>query len=165
MTLIVAVEYNKKIYMGCDSMMSDSNTKDIYDRPKMIKKKDLLFGYAGSFILDNVLRYTLKVPGGKRDERWLHEKFIPELKKSMNNKMEDGEFLMGFSGKVYFIQEDFSVIRSKRRYISIGSGNEVAFGALHATKHLEPKLRIKAALKAASEYCLSVGPPFHYMEL
>ena len=164
MTLVVAIEHKDQVFMGCDSMMSDAHTKDIFDRPKIIKKEGILFGYSGNFILDNLIRFSLQIPKGEKNEDWLYTQLLPKIREHFGEKPSlEGDALIVISGKVYHLQEDFSIVRSKRGYISIGSGNEVAFGALHATKELLPEDRIRIALEAASEYILSVGGPFHYM--
>jgi ATP-dependent protease HslVU (ClpYQ) peptidase subunit len=47
-----------------------------------------------------------------------------------------------------------------------GSGGMFALGALHATKHQKnPKMRLKLALEAASEFSMSVAPPFTYIQV
>ncbi len=47
-----------------------------------------------------------------------------------------------------------------------GSGGMFALGALHATKNLKnPKIRMKMALEAATEFSMSVAPPFTYIQV
>jgi hypothetical protein len=41
-----------------------------------------------------------------------------------------------------------------------------ALGALHATKNQKnPRMRLKLALEAASEFSMSVTPPFTYIQV
>jgi ATP-dependent protease HslVU (ClpYQ) peptidase subunit len=47
-----------------------------------------------------------------------------------------------------------------------GSGGQIALGALHATKKQKnPKLRLKAALEAATEFNMSVAAPYTYIQV
>jgi hypothetical protein len=47
-----------------------------------------------------------------------------------------------------------------------GSGGMIALGALHATKkQRNPRLRLKAALEAATEFNMSVAAPYTYIQI
>jgi ATP-dependent protease HslVU (ClpYQ) peptidase subunit len=77
-----------------------------------------------------------------------------------------GVFIVGLEGRIFTIDEDFHVGENVVNYMSEGSGSMFALGALHATKNQKnPRLRIKAALEAASEFSMSVAPPFTYIQI
>ena len=47
-----------------------------------------------------------------------------------------------------------------------GSGGQIALGALHATKNQKnPRLRLKAALEAATEFNMNVSGPYTYIQV
>jgi hypothetical protein len=47
-----------------------------------------------------------------------------------------------------------------------GSGGQIALGALYATKNQKnPRLRLKAALEAASEFNMAVSAPYTYIQV
>ena len=51
-------------------------------------------------------------------------------------------------------------------YMAEGSGGMVALGALYATKNQKnPRLRLKAALEAATEFNMSVSAPYTYIQV
>ena len=77
-----------------------------------------------------------------------------------------GIFIVGLEGRIFTIDEDFHVGENIVNYMAEGSGGQIALGALYATKNQKnPKVRLKAALEAASEFNMSVAPPFTYIQV
>ena len=74
-----------------------------------------------------------------------------------------GSFLVAYSGRLYEVQGDFQIGRLARDYQAIGSGGEVASGAMAAlveNTKLKPKRVISKSLSIASELTPYVRPPF-----
>jgi ATP-dependent protease HslVU (ClpYQ) peptidase subunit len=77
-----------------------------------------------------------------------------------------GIFIVGVEGRIFTVDEDFHVGENVFNFMAEGSGGQVALGALYATKNQKnPKLRLKAALEAASEFNMAVAPPFTYIQV
>jgi hypothetical protein len=78
-----------------------------------------------------------------------------------NNVEEGGDFIVGYKGQIYEIQEDFVVCRTVDPYLAIGSGDDVALGSLYSTiEDPDPENRILLALCAAERYNAYVRRPF-----
>lgn len=56
---------------------------------------------------------------------------------------------------------DGTVIEPVLGYLAIGSGGAVAHGAMHATRHLTPDVRVQLALEAACDHADGCARPFH----
>jgi hypothetical protein len=79
---------------------------------------------------------------------------------------EGGIFIVGVCGRIFTIDEDFHVGENIVNYMAEGSGGTIALGALYATKNQKnPRVRLKLALEAASEFNMSVAPPFTYIQI
>jgi ATP-dependent protease HslVU (ClpYQ) peptidase subunit len=64
------------------------------------------------------------------------------------------------------MEEDFHIGETFVNYMAEGSGGAFALGSLHTTRNQKnPKIRLKAALEAASEFTMSVSPPFTYLQV
>ncbi|HEY3491359.1 MAG TPA: hypothetical protein VGK43_00305 [Solirubrobacterales bacterium] len=87
------------------------------------------------------------------------EQIAEQFKKIENGVEEGGVFLVGWRGALYTIYSDFQVGRSVRGENAVGSGGELARGALFVAKG-EPRSRVKRALEAASVFNAGVAPPF-----
>ena len=69
------------------------------------------------------------------------------------------DLLVGYRGKLYEIQSDFSVNIYVDPWIAIGA-IDVALGAMYATRGwTNARKRIQTALDATARYTTSVGPP------
>ena len=57
------------------------------------------------------------------------------------------------------VSGDGTILEPVLGYLAIGSGAPVAYGALHATRHLAPDVRVLLALEAACEHASGCGRP------
>lgn len=179
MTCVVGIEYKRKLYFGADSAASNNDTIDIIDRSKIVSKPGILIGYCGSFRVGQILEYQIDYSTLINKERWLFTDFVEQLREEFEERGvkihdEHGEgiasasdLLIGFNKKLYYLQSDYSIIRSKRKYMAIGSGDHLALGALFALEGLvaDPQKRLRIALRAASEWSPGVAPPFKFFEI
>jgi hypothetical protein len=75
-----------------------------------------------------------------------------------------GTFLVGVRGILYSIHNDYQWHRSSRGYLAIGTGDEIALGAMHATHNVKsPIKRLEYALLAAEELGVGIRGPFTYV--
>lgn len=73
----------------------------------------------------------------------------------------EGEMLLAYRGQIYRMESNFQLIVNKHHHDSVGSGATIALGSLMETWRIDnPRKRVMAALKAASEANASVAPPF-----
>ena len=73
-----------------------------------------------------------------------------------------GVFLVGIGGRLFEAQDEFSFLEPSHGYAAIGTGGQVAMGALFATADcgFAPIAQMRAALLAAQEFTPSVREPF-----
>jgi len=181
MTCIVGLVENGVIYMGADSLASDTKGTSVLGRAdeKVFINGDFIIGFAGSFRVGQLLRYAFEAPDKPKkhdDMAYMVINFIDavrELHKEKGSlKREDEEefhsvgLLVGYNGKLYSIEEDFDVGCPQDDYCCIGVGAQVANGAMYATRdmQMDPKKRITLALEAAARYDSVCRAPFVILE-
>ena len=185
MTCIVAIAQNGIVYMGSDHAASDDKTGWILSRkePKCFKVGQYAIAFTDSFRMGQILQYMWTPPKytptktNSGLDKFMRTKFVDSVKAAFkdngygsigSSSEEDsgGIFIVGLEGRIFTIDEDFHVGENIVNYMAEGSGGQIALGALHATKHQKnPKLRLKAALEAATEFNMSVSAPYTYIQV
>ena len=185
MTCIVAIAQNGTVYMGSDHAASDDKTGWIMSRrePKCFKVGQYGIAFTDSFRMGQILQYSWTPPKytptktNSGLDKFMRTKFIDSVKVAFkdngygsigSSSEEDtgGIFIVGVCGRLFTIDEDFHVGENVVNYMAEGSGGQVALGALYATKNQKnPRLRLKAALEAATEFNMSVAPPYIYIQI
>ena len=184
MTCIIGLEHEGSIYIGGDSAGVEESSLGICTRSdeKVFANdaEDMIFGFAGSFRIGQLLRYALIAPSqkvGQDDMAYLVTDFIDAVrtmqkdKGSMKkeNELEEhsAAFVIGFNKKLYVVEADFQVGQPYDNYTAVGCGADIALGAMFATKDLEmdPEERIQLALSASAEYSTGVRGPFKIVKL
>lgn len=186
MTAIVGVEHKGTVVMGGDAAFTDPNThaSTVLSTEKVWTDREWIFGSCGSFRIQQLIRYVMVVPqapDGDEDEDSFYRFMVNHLIDAMKSTLadagmienhheveticDDSEFLIGVHGRLFFVQQDFSVVRSSTGYAATGSGIDLALGALHATPTLNAKTRVRKALEAAAAHNAGVAPPFTILEV
>jgi ATP-dependent protease HslVU (ClpYQ) peptidase subunit len=184
MTCIVAIAQNGTVYMGSDHAASDDKTGWTMARkePKCFKVGQYGIAFTDSFRMGQILQYNWTPPKytptktNSGLDKFMRTKFVDSVKFAfkehgfgdIGGTDEDtgGIFIVGLEGRIFVVDEDFHIGENVVNYMAEGSGGMFALGALHATKNQKnPKLRLKAALEAASEFSMSVSPPFTYIQV
>jgi ATP-dependent protease HslVU (ClpYQ) peptidase subunit len=184
MTCIVAIAQNGTVYMGSDHAASDDKSGWVMSRkePKVFKVGQYGIAFTDSFRMGQILQYNWTPPKyaptktNSGLDKFMRTKFIDSVKAAfkehgfgdIGGTDEDtgGIFIVGLEGRIFVVDEDFHVGENVVNYMAEGSGGMFALGALHATKHQKnPKMRLKLALEAASEFSMSVAPPFTYIQV
>jgi ATP-dependent protease HslVU (ClpYQ) peptidase subunit len=184
MTCIVAIAQNGTVYMGSDHAASDDKSGWIMSRkePKVFKVGQYGVAFTDSFRMGQILQYNWSPPKytptktNSGLDKFMRTKFIDSVKVAFKDhgfgdiggSDEDtgGVFIVGLEGRIFVVDEDFHVGENVVNYMAEGSGGMFALGALHATKNQKnPKMRLKLALEAASEFSMSVAPPFTYIQV
>jgi len=181
MTCIVGIAENNKVYMGADSCASDFHSWLQMDNPKICEVGEFLIGVCGSARMIDLLTYSLtgciQRPEDS-DDKFMRTTFINNVKEcfkqgNFGTDERGGNFLVGYKGKLYEVQDDYSIINSSQWGMSVGSGALVARGSLYTSKTgqiklgdegsilvLSPEHRITLALQAAESVVISVRGPF-----
>jgi ATP-dependent protease HslVU (ClpYQ) peptidase subunit len=182
MTCIVALEHKGLSYIGSDSFMGNANTRDVTVRPKLFAKGErFVIGFAGSFRGAQLVEYGIsfrKIKAKEDEESYLVTEVAKKIQQGfalarVNFTNEDGNdssdacFLMCIRGKVFLMQKDYSVVRSRNGFATLGAGQDCASGALSAMARtkLEPKEKLFRALSIAAELSPLVCDPFHIIEV
>ena len=168
MTCIAGIECNGVVWMGGDSAGTAGNMHQrIRGDKKVFIKGDFIFGFCSSFRVGQLLQYNLELPSHpeeREDFAFLVNEFVNAVKTCL--KAEEGEdvtpyFLFGYRGKLYGMQGDYQVSKAEEGFDAMGSGADIAIGALHTNKAVKsPKKRLLQALEASALNNAAVRPPF-----
>jgi hypothetical protein len=181
----VAIAQNGTVYLGSDHAASDDKTGWIISRkePKCFKVGQYGIAFTDSFRMGQILQYSWTPPKYTPTktnfglDKFMRTKFIDSVKVAFkdngygsigSSSEEDtgGIFIVGLEGRIFTIDEDFHVGEAVVNYMAEGSGGQIALGALHATKNQKnPKLRLKVALEAATEFNMAVAAPYTYIQV
>jgi ATP-dependent protease HslVU (ClpYQ) peptidase subunit len=150
LTCIVGVEHGGKVWIGGDSAGVADYSITARADGKVFTRGPYTFGFCGSFRMGQILRYDaeLSIPSATevplRDlEAFMVSVFVPEVRKVLrrsrfttveNNVETGGLFLVGIRGRLYAIDSDFQVGRSRDGYMAVGCGDDLALGAMHVTR-------------------------------
>lgn len=178
MTCIVGLKHKGKVYIGGDSLGSNTALQKVVRADeKVFKKNDMIFGFTSSFRMGQILRYSFYPPARTEnidDMQYLVGNFIPALitcysEHGFLSKSHDrnvgGIFLLGYRQELYKIESDFQVGIPVLNYDSCGCGDDLALGCLFATEGKPPLTRIKLALDAAAAHSAGVAPPYKIVEI
>lgn len=173
MTCICAVvDTDHSITFGSDSAGSSEYAIMVTGSPKIFQKNNLLFGVAGSWRHMQLLHHALDIPeqpDNCSDEAYITLHVTDAIKSCFQQRANTQEtsscaILIGYNGVLYRLNEDYGALISYS-YDCIGSGDDVAKGALFATQKYSPVERITTALKAATEHTAFVRPPYVFERL
>ncbi|MEX0877430.1 MAG: hypothetical protein WDZ40_01040 [Candidatus Spechtbacterales bacterium] len=175
MTCIAAILDKDAIWMGCDSMISSGDRSSMIDS-KIIKKGNIIMGFAGGLRDINLLKFGFDAPN--QDKKMSDYEYVAtvfsssireRLKKfgalNVQDREETGNahILMGYKKRLYQMYFDFGAERIEGvNFYASGSGASLALGSLYSTENsaLTPEERIRLALSAAEKFTRSVGGPF-----
>ena len=182
MTTLVAIQGNGWSVMGCDSRLSDDNGRfQVAKTPKIVENNSILIGGCGSSRASNVLHYGYVQPKPTLKEdlnAYMTQKFIPAMRKNFVDAgidmKEDGDvaqidggFIISVKGEVFSVSEDYSWDTDIRNVYVMGSGGDVALGALAAlgvekvTTAIQAETIIRKAIAIAIKYDNMCSEPIH----
>jgi ABC-type cobalt transport system substrate-binding protein len=189
MTCIVGIAANGKVFMGADKCASDTYSKIVYRYPKVFKKKvevhngpeeEMLFGCADSFRMMQLLQYSFIPPlyyPSSDPLEYLVTDFMDEVRdmckekglflRGQESETVGGQFLLGFKGEIYHIDEALQVISVSEQELTLGAGADFALGSLFSTRkrNLAPRTRIKEALECAATYNPQTNAEVDFLEI
>jgi ATP-dependent protease HslVU (ClpYQ) peptidase subunit len=176
MTCIVGLKTPDSVILAADRLANVNNVTETYHTKKIFKKSFIdgssaIFGFCGAYRLGDILNYRLSMPNfdGADVNTYLVNTFIPRLiecfkyngflTQDEDGALRGGEFLLGFSNRLFLIQDDFSVLEPDNGYTALGTGMEYALGSLYSTSNIDMNQadRAKVAVLAASNFSPTVG--------
>jgi ATP-dependent protease HslVU (ClpYQ) peptidase subunit len=182
MTTLVAIQGDGWSVLGCDSRLSDENGRfQIAKTPKIVENNTVLIAGCGSSRASNILHYGYVQPKPTLKEdlnTYMTTKFIPQMRKNFIDAgidmKEDGDvaqidggFIISVKGQVFSVSEDYSWDTDIRNVYVMGSGGDVALGALAAlgvekVKTInQAETMIRKAIAIAIQYDNMCSEPIH----
>lgn len=167
MSTVVGVIQEGEIWLGADSMAStDEGYVRNFDAKKIFVNGPYIFAYIGSprggqLLQDHVFKPPKdinKLPNAVYKQYEDNGALVTDDDSAIGNQCN---FLIAHKHRLYELYSDFQ-LNEIVTYTSIGHGCYIALGSLFSTQELKytPKERIDIALKAASRFSSSTGPPF-----
>lgn len=178
MTCIVGIAREGAVYIGGDSCGSTSSSWVHVPNPKVFPLGEgMLVGAAGSFRMIDLLRFSVRLPAhdaAVSADAFMRTAFVAALRKTFLDEgylhrecLRDsgGNFMVGYQGQLFEVQDDFSVLNAPEYGLSCGSGEAPARGSLWTTRGAwDCRLRVQQALEAAEATTPSVRGPFLILE-
>jgi ATP-dependent protease HslVU (ClpYQ) peptidase subunit len=186
MTVIAGIVQDGVVWMGADSLatMGWSLSSRILEekiarRPVHVEDgegAEMLLGTSGSVRMGQRVTWRLDPPTlrkGKDVFDWALEfadrfqELLAEDKggRDKGDGHAHGRLLVGFQGRLFILDGAYGVVEGRHGYNAIGSGQELALGALYATRDLPPERRLRLALRAAARHDVYVSAPFQIERL
>lgn len=175
MTCVVGYRTDAGIWIGADSAgTTEYGSQTLRADSKVFACHGFTMGFCGSFRMGQVLRFNLTPSAhseGLDDYEYMVTTFVEDVRKVLkragyshikNNVETGGNFLVAYRDALYEVEDDFQVGITTRSYACIGSGEEIASGAMSILDEHEmaPDKIIKRALKAAADHDAYVAAPF-----
>lgn len=174
MSLVIAIKDKDRIVLGADKQVSAGDSKD-HTITKIWEVEELpgaIMGGVGSARASQIIQYANIIDKNLISKDISTEYIICALAPTIaaglkangiNIEAKDGDFcdmmpnsfIFAYKDKAWMIWNDLSVTEIGD-YLAIGSGSDVARGALFATKKHNPFERIVTAIDAAAESTLFV---------
>jgi hypothetical protein len=175
MTAIVGLVHQGRVLIGGDSAGLAGYQLSVRRDPKVFCNGPYAFGFTSSFRMGQLLHHAFSPPEPPVNQDGLHRfmctMFVDALRGCLkdagwataeNGREAGGEFLVGVSGRLFEVHEDFQVAEMHDGYAAVGCGDDIALGALFATAHIggDPERRVLTALQAAERHSGGVRGPF-----
>jgi len=176
MTTIIAVQKRNEVLFGSDAQVTSGNRISRHQlMAKIVERGPYIIAGSGEVAACDIIQH-IWVPPTPKGNDWndLYHYVISTVVPSMKLAFKDNEykwseitddenepkfgFLIAIGGQVFEISDDFSVGLDSTGYYGIGSGSDIAVGALHAGANMEEALKIAARLDAYT------SPPFYYFQ-
>ena len=148
MTCVVGIRGRSGVLLAGDSQFSDWNAKIMAEDPKAFELSEVVaIAYCGSGRLGQILTYHMdqldSPPLGMDEHRWAVRYFIEHLRVVLDatghlhvwrniEHLGASAFLLAVRGRLFNVYEDFEVLEHQRIFSALGSGDEVAIGAMAA---------------------------------
>lgn len=176
MTVIVGLMDGKDAYIASDGRFSAGTEilNSAIEDHKIFQFGKLVMGCSGTVRTMQIIRDNLKLPvqaAGQTDRAYLSFTFVKameDLYKEFATKDDDKILCMlGYNRKIYRVAKDWAI--TEPAYDTVGSGAQIARGALTASFMLKVKLsperRLRLAVEAAAQCDSGCGDSFHMVKV
>jgi ATP-dependent protease HslVU (ClpYQ) peptidase subunit len=174
LTCIVGLVEKGAVWMGGDSLVVRDGLKVTLAVGKVAHRGEFLLGTCGNHRLLSLARHVFEPPPlvAEADvDAYMAKEFAEAWRACLKDagaltvengyETQDGMMMVGVrGGGLYEIDGGFGVMRTDDNCGAIGSGDNIALGALFATPELDPERRILRALEAAEKWNDGVRGPF-----
>jgi hypothetical protein len=174
-------------WMGADSCISRGSSRWTLaseDSKVFALADDVWFAWTGYSILGPALRHGFSLPErvvGESDQAWVTVRLIPAMRQHLieagvyseeTDPSDDAGWQRGIRGeavlvvrrRMFYLSQILLATQIDSDYLAIGSGEDVALGALHTAMELSPTLSpesmLASALSAAATHADGVAPPY-----
>jgi ATP-dependent protease HslVU (ClpYQ) peptidase subunit len=175
MTAIVGIQGKGWAVIAADSMTTYDD-KPYYAKgmDKAVRKGDYVFAFAGDAVAGNIAEFLWTPPKIIKTmplDAFMQVKVLPSLRDAMKEhgyepdaiKDPNAGFdaLISLNGVIYEIDEEYMWSRDDRGLYAVGSGGQLALGAL-ATGFSKNSMKAaefaaRRAIKISADYCIGVG--------
>jgi ATP-dependent protease HslVU (ClpYQ) peptidase subunit len=175
MTAIVGIQGKGWAVIAADSMTTYDD-KPYYAKgvDKAIRKGDYVFAFAGDAVAGNIAEFLWTPPKLIKTmplDAFVQVKVLPSLRDAMREHGYEPDVIKdpnaGFdaliclNGVIYEIDEEYMWSRDDRGLYAVGSGGQLALGAL-ATGFSKNSMKAaefaaRRAIKISADYCIGVG--------
>jgi len=175
MTCIIGLEENGKAYVGADSMQVRGYESSMSSNKKIFRIDGFIFAHTGYSKGSQIVKYLLDIPTPEVfDERFMFTKIAEPMRLKMKeigySEIKDNQeshidgWIVAYKDKIFEINSDWETSRLNGGLSVGGCGGNIAKGVMLALQDIEPKERIKKALKIAGQCYVGVAPPFYVWE-
>jgi ATP-dependent protease HslVU (ClpYQ) peptidase subunit len=161
MTVVAGIAKRGRCWLLADTEARVGDGKMGSAVPKVRRYGGYVYGCAGDGrACDVAVRWALPRWDGTDPSEWAIMQLVPVIRQRMKDCEERGadiDWLLGLGGALLFIDSAQGVTVWEHGYGAIGSGGDVALGALAARPDLPPIRRLKLAVAVAGRHVGSVG--------
>lgn len=156
---------NDRIICACDKLVMVGNNIHTDFINKMFKKNGLIYLLAGEANLGQLLQYEFNyhLPYDINTDDAMCSHFKNAFKKFASEHTEildengdlKNDSIIVANNQIYFVNSDLTITKSYHNYACIGSGKNIAYGALYALQNIENysiKDKLIIAVNACNEF-------------
>lgn len=151
MTTILAVQHRNGFTIAADKQVTADDRAFIHNEVlKITRNGEYVIAGAGNARYCDIIQYGWTPPkyDGTDPYRFMVSTFVPSLRKAHEETgytLKDDEvfkFIIGLNNKLFYVAEDYSVLKTKTNIYGIGTGAAYAIGAYEAGSTIENAVRI-----------------------
>jgi len=158
MTVIIGYETNSGCWLGADRRTVLHEDKFVDETTKLFNLcEGVWVGAAGLAGTKQGMVSRMSKPAAPKGnpQAWIERELVPRMKKS--NMFEyDPHFILSVRGRLFCMCQGGSVVQIKGFY-AIGSGGDMANGALSAMTSGSPRERVRRAVEICCERLTGCG--------
>jgi ATP-dependent protease HslVU (ClpYQ) peptidase subunit len=167
MTTIIGIEDDKGCILVADSLVTDDAGRKYWhpEMKKLAERGQFLIGGSGEVLPCDIIQHNWEPPTPTSKDRkdlyhFMVSKVVPSLRQCLtengynfdeSHDKKDGErfhLLIAINGTIFDIDQELSITMNADRIYAVGSGGDIALGALYAGADAHQAMEIAARLSA-----------------